>query len=87
MKIIFSDAKGRIISMECDPKDKISTLLQNLEAKYKSLHPEDSIRSISIAFDGEIYTNETNEDINLEELGIEDDCKITFSILYNGGLI
>ena len=87
MKIIFSDAKGRIINMECDPKDKISTLLQNLEAKYKFLHPEDSIRSISIAFDGEIYTNETNEDINLEELGIEDDCKITFSILYNGGLI
>ena len=89
MQLTFFDAKGRVMNLECDPNDKISTLLENLKAKFLSLHPEEKekINSISISFDGEVYTEENNEEILLKDLNLEDDCRIGFSTFYNGGLI
>ena len=86
MKIIFSDAKGRIINMECDPKDKISTLIEAYEKKYKSLFPNEKIKSITFFYDGENFSEE-DYDKTLNELDLEDIAKITSSFKYDGGLI
>ena len=86
MKLKIQDAKGHSIEIECNPKDKLSTLMSNYETKYKKDHPNEQIRSITFLYGGETFDNEDN-DSTLEDLNLEDGCLITSSFLYNGGMI
>jgi hypothetical protein len=86
MKLKIIDGKGNTIEMECNPKDKLSTLISNYETKYKKDHPNVQIRSITFNFNGEAFGNEDN-DSTLEDLDLEDGCQIISSFFYNGGLI
>ena len=86
MKLIIIDGKGIKIEMECNPKDKLSTLMSNYETKYKKDHSNEQIRSITFTFNGDAFNNE-DYDSTLEDLLLEDGCFITSSFLYNGGLI
>ena len=86
MKLKIIDGKGNTIELECNPKDKLSTLMSNYETKYKNEHPNVQIRSITFIYGGEPFQNEDN-DSTLEDLDLEDGCQITSSFLYNGGMI
>ena len=86
MKLKIIDGNGKCIQIECDPKDKLSTIMKNYEAQLKLLNPKGTIRSLSFSFNGDVFTNENNEDLNLEDLLLEDGDQITCSYLYNGGL-
>ena len=86
MKLKIIDGKGKSIILECNQNDKLSTVLSNYEKKFKEENSDLQIRTITLAFGGDVFTNEDYE-LCLEELGIEDGNLITSSILYNGGLI
>ena len=86
MQLKITDAKGKSILLECNPTDKLSTVLSNYEKKFKEENPNIEIRRITLTFGGDIFTNEDYQ-LSLEDLGIEDGNLISSSVLYNGGLI
>jgi hypothetical protein len=86
MQLKIIDGKGKTIILECNQKDKLSTVLSNYEKKFKEENPNIEIRRITLTFCGDIFTNEDYQ-LSLEELGIEDGHLISSSVLYNGGLI
>ena len=86
MKLNIIDGKLKVIEMECNPTDKLSTLIEAYEKKYKSLFPNEKIKSITFFYDGENFSEE-DYDKTLNELDLEDMAKITSSFKYDGGLI
>jgi hypothetical protein len=86
MKLKIIDAVGNQIILECNLTDKLSTVINNYEKKFKEENPNVQIKRITLTYGGEIFTNE-DYNISLEELGIEDGNLISSSVLYDGGLI
>ena len=86
MKLKITDAVGNSIILECNLTDKLSTVINNYEKKFKEENPNVQIKRITLTYGGEIFTNE-DYNISLEELGIEDGNLISSSVLYDGGLI
>ena len=85
MKLKIIDGKGNTIELECNPNDKLSTLMSNYETIYKKDHSNEK-GNLTFTFGGDAFVNE-DYDSTLEDLNLEDGCLITSSFLYNGGLI
>ena len=86
MKLKIVDPRGQPIELECNPTDKLSSLISDYENKYKALFPKIKIIPNTILFDGEAFREE-DYDTNLEDLGLEDGFMLTSTDKYNGGLI
>ena len=69
MKLKIVDTRGQTIELECNPTDKLSSLISNYENKYKALYPKIEIRTITLTFGGDAFTEE-DYDTNLEDLGL-----------------
>ena len=86
MKLKIIDTRGKTIELECNPQDKLSSLISDYENKYKATYPNTVIKTITLTFGGEAFTKD-DYDINLEDLGLEDGCMLGSSDNYDGGLI
>ena len=86
MKLKIIDTRGKTIELECNPQDKLSSLISDYENKYKALYPQIKIIPNTLLFGGEAFREE-DYDTNLEDLGLEDGCMLGSSDNYDGGLI
>lgn len=84
MKVKIKDQVGNTREFDCDPNDKLSTLLDKFKPFAKQSGK--TIRSITFSYGGDVYI-EGQMDVTLDELGVENEHQIVASVLYNGGKI